>query len=146
MNRLPCIFCAIINNNGPNTIIYDDKNFLGFHDINPAAKLHWLLIPKSHIDTVYNLTSEHLPLLKDMKLIASKILTDQGFSEKDQVLGFHVPPFTSVNHLHLHMIGLPFNNFWRWAKYPYRYRVSWFITLDNLIEGLESGKNPLNKS
>ena len=61
-------------------------------------------------------------------------------------LGFHIPPFNSVNHLHLHVQGLPYNSAWRRAKYPYRpgssgkeKGIGWFVEVEQTIRILEKG-------
>ena len=46
-----CIFCKIIKGEIPNKTILEDENFLAFEDINPQAKIHILIIPKTHIDS-----------------------------------------------------------------------------------------------
>ena len=46
--------------------------------------------------------------------------------------GFHVPPFVSVDHVHLHLIVLPCKNMWRLLKYP-TWNVTWFVSLTSLL-------------
>ncbi|KAI8837551.1 HIT-like domain-containing protein [Chytridium lagenaria] len=124
-------------------IVYRDDEIVAFADINPAAKVHLLVIPKTHIDSVLNLTHASIPLLNRMRQIGHDLLIDPEFSHSHR-LGFHVPPFTSVPHLHLHVIGLPFKNWVRSLKYPedkpvkrgYRF-VKWFVGVDTLIQSLE---------
>ena len=51
-----CIFCKIINKEIPSNIVYEDEEIIAFHDIQPAAPIHILVIPKEHtlnIDSVY---------------------------------------------------------------------------------------------
>jgi hypothetical protein len=56
--------------------------------------------------------------------------------EYDQVqMGFHVPPFNSVNHLHLHVISLPYNNLWR--KLKYQPRMPWFAKVNDVMTHLK---------
>ncbi|KAI8916768.1 HIT-like domain-containing protein [Powellomyces hirtus] len=106
-----------------------DDEFIAFHDINPSAQLHLLLIPRSHIPTIHSLTPTHLPLLTRMLERGRTILHSHGFTEQQQQqLGFHVPPFTSVSHLHLHVLGLPYRSWLRSVKYPRRDRTwGWFV-------------------
>ncbi|KAJ3207660.1 hypothetical protein HDU83_008755 [Entophlyctis luteolus] len=134
---IPCIFCRISESPAEKSrLVYEDDRFVGFHDINPSARVHVLIVPKDHIGTSYqlfqskshsglntesvmNLTHKDLPLLRDMKLIGHNILAKNfDIPIADHHLGFHVPPFTSVPHLHLHAIGRPFKNWVRSAKYP----------------------------
>ena len=46
-----CIFCKIINKEIPSKIAYEDDKVIAFHDVNPAAPIHILVIPKKHIET-----------------------------------------------------------------------------------------------
>ncbi|KAI9341023.1 HIT-like domain-containing protein, partial [Zopfochytrium polystomum] len=103
-------------------LVHADDQFVVFHDINPSARVHLLIIPREHIPSVLNLTARHLPLLRSMRALGHQLLSelvDQGDTGYPvRLLGFHVPPFTSVQHLHLHVIAPPFKNWIRAAKYP----------------------------
>lgn len=63
-------------------------------------------------------------------------------------LGFHIPPYNSVDHLHLHAHGLPYKSPWRRAKYPFapgqkgkEKGFSWFVEVEQAIRILESGRS-----
>ena len=53
-----CIFCKIIKGEIPSKKVYEDEDVLAFHDINPAAPIHILVIPKKHISMLTDLTKE----------------------------------------------------------------------------------------
>jgi len=57
--------------------------------------------------------------------------------EYDSILGFHIPPFTSVGHLHLHLLGLPFKNWVKSCKYKSIRFPHYFESIDNIIEELK---------
>ncbi|ORX48389.1 HIT-like protein [Piromyces finnis] len=57
--------------------------------------------------------------------------------EYDSILGFHIPPFTSVGHLHLHLLGLPFKNWVKSCKYKSIRFPHYFESIDNVIEALK---------
>ncbi|RUS21726.1 hypothetical protein BC937DRAFT_91698 [Endogone sp. FLAS-F59071] len=100
-----CPFCDV--REGTNfKIMYEDEEFKAFVDRSPAGKLHLLVIPIEHI-------------VERMIIIGTNLLHTNGFvpSNGQSRLGFHVPPFNSIDHLHLHVIGLPFRNFWLPLKY-----------------------------
>ena len=48
-----CIFCKITQGEIPASKVYEDQDFIAFHDIHPAAPVHFLLIPKQHIASLY---------------------------------------------------------------------------------------------
>ena len=112
----------------PANILYSDHDYIAFKDINPSAKLHFLVIPRKHLGPISHLSAEHIVMLKKMKEIALKVLDDHSFSTNQTQLGFHVPPFNSIHHLHLHGIGLPFNNWFRSLKYP-KYEALWWTNV-----------------
>ena len=45
-----CIFCKIVAGQIPSRKVYEDDEMLAFHDINPLAPVHFMIIPKEHID------------------------------------------------------------------------------------------------
>ena len=111
-----CIFCKITAKQIPSKAIYEDDDVLAFHDINPAAPVHFLIVPKKHIATLADCTTEHAELLAKMMLLAPKLAAEQGcayFSNGDQkgTGGFKTLFNTGpdggqeVYHLHLHVIG-----------------------------------------
>ncbi|KAJ3256183.1 hypothetical protein HK103_005642 [Boothiomyces macroporosus] len=100
---MSCVFCDIVEKNDSNIILYNDGQFVAFKDISPAASVHFLLIPKTHLGNISELNNSHSDMLSRMKEIADRLLNDQNILKQDQVVGFHVPPFVFVPHLHLHL-------------------------------------------
>ncbi|OUM68446.1 hypothetical protein PIROE2DRAFT_3905 [Piromyces sp. E2] len=64
--------------------------------------------------------------------------------EYDSILGFHIPPFTSVGHLHLHLLGLPFKNWVKSCKYKSIRFPHYFESIDNIIEELKKKDEKLH--
>lgn len=60
-----CIFCKIARKEIPANKVYEDDDILAFHDINPAAPVHFLLIPKLHIDSLADVQDNHQDLLEN---------------------------------------------------------------------------------
>ncbi|KAJ1776174.1 AAA ATPase cdc48 [Coemansia sp. RSA 1824] len=98
-----CVFC-----NPLDRVVYEDTDFIAFHDIKPDATLHLLVIPRQHYGTVKELTPEDQPMVKRMLEIGQLLLEERGFTEDTTRFGFHRPPFNSIHHLHMHCLGLPF--------------------------------------
>lgn len=102
-----CIFCKIINKEIPSTIVYEDEKVIAFNDINPAAPVHVLVIPKQHISCVAELESESVKLLPDIFIAINKIADKLGVKDS----GFRVITNNGkdsgqvVHHLHFHLLG-----------------------------------------
>ncbi|KAI9093442.1 HIT-like domain-containing protein, partial [Phlyctochytrium arcticum] len=121
------------------TVKLQDDQFVAFNDRSPGASLHLLIIPKSHIGTVRNLSPSSHTLLSDLHVLATRLLIENGYTAPDQRrIGFHVPPFNSVNHLHCHVLGLPFKNWIRKVKYEPAGWAIWFVDLELLIRALRA--------
>ena len=101
-----CIFCKIVNGEIPSTKVYEDETVLAFRDINPAAPVHVLVIPKKHVESAVALTDE------DSELIAHIFEVIRTVSEKEGLEnGFRLVSNVgedggqTVKHLHFHILG-----------------------------------------
>lgn len=99
-----CIFCKISDGELPSYKIYEDKNFLAFLDIHPINPGHLLLIPKKHVDYVFDLEE---PLYSEMFKAAKKISKNLKKVIKAKRVGIAVEGF-AVPHVHIHLV--PINN------------------------------------
>ena len=103
-----CIFCKIAAGQIPSKKVHEDPELLVFHDINPWAPVHVLVIPKVHITTLYDVAPEHEALLGRMLAQAPKLVRDLGV-----VNGFRTLINTGedgrqeVQHVHMHVMGGP---------------------------------------
>lgn len=101
-----CIFCKIVSGNIPSNKVYEDEDVLVFHDIRPAARVHMLLVPKKHVDSLQQCTHEDQALLGKMLLLAPRLAAEQGLED-----GFKTAINTGrgggqeVFHLHIHVLG-----------------------------------------
>ena len=103
-----CRFCDIVKNK-PEQKLYEDDKVCMFFNRTQIAYVHMQCIPKIHIKNINSLTYEHIPLLLYMKEIAIKFLTKKyNIESKIIIMGFHIPPFNSVEHLHMHCIIPPY--------------------------------------
>lgn len=101
-----CIFCKIIAGKTETEFLYEDESFVSFKDIRPDAPHHYLVIPKSHTPNVRYLTADHIPVVEKLEEIGREVLKKQFDGDQtDCKIGFHWPPFTSVPHLHLHVLA-----------------------------------------
>jgi histidine triad (HIT) family protein len=113
-----CIFCKIAAKQIPSKNVYEDDDLIAFHDINPAAPVHLLIIPKQHIATLADCTDTHAGLLGKMLLLAPKLAQEHGCGYTVEAGGakaggyktlFNIGPDggQEVYHLHMHVIGGP---------------------------------------
>jgi len=99
-----CIFCKIVDGEIPSNKILEDENFLAFHDINPAAPVHVLVIPKEHIDSFNNINSE---TMAKMTLFIQEVAKIMGLNENGYRLITNIGDDggQEVKHLHFHILG-----------------------------------------
>lgn len=107
-----CIFCKIAAGKIPSRKVYEDDEIFAFHDINPWAPIHFLMIPKQHITSLAHTGPEHQALLGRMLALAPKLALEQGCDPYPEG-GFRVVINTGaqggqeVHHLHVHVMGGP---------------------------------------
>jgi histidine triad (HIT) family protein len=103
-----CIFCKIIAGQIPSKKAYEDEELLAFHDINPWAPVHVLIIPKAHIASLAEAGPEHAPLLGRMLSLAPRLMKELGVTNGFRSLINTGPDGRQeVYHLHLHVMGGP---------------------------------------
>jgi histidine triad (HIT) family protein len=106
--KADCIFCKIVAGAIPSRKVYEDDDMLAFHDINPLAPVHFMIIPKDHVDSLAAVTDAHAAVLGRMFAKAGRLAREQGAAD-----GFRTIVNTGrvgrqdVYHLHIHIIGGP---------------------------------------
>ena len=107
-NDSNCIFCKIVRGELPSRNVYEDDEILAFHDIQPLAPVHFMLVPKKHIATLYDATAGDAPVLGRILELAGRLAREQGAAD-----GFRTIINTGrvgrqdVKHVHVHVIGGP---------------------------------------
>lgn len=102
---MDCVFCKIAGKQIPSRIAYEDDEILAFHDINPGAPVHVLIIPKKHVDSLAALSDEDEKLAGRMLGVARRIAEEQGLSSWRLVANTGRRAGQSVMHLHFHVLG-----------------------------------------
>ena len=103
-----CIFCRIAAGQIPSKKVYEDDDLLVFHDINPAAPVHLLMIPKAHTDSLMTAGEQHAALLGKMMVLAPRLAREQGASDGFRIVINNGPDGgQEVYHLHVHVLGGP---------------------------------------
>lgn len=102
-----CLFCKIVNREIPASIVYEDDRVLAFRDINPQAPTHLLVVPKQHIDSLNDLTSEHDAIVGELVRRAAAIAKTLGISAGGfrTVFNTNRDAGQTVFHIHLHLLG-----------------------------------------
>jgi len=101
-----CIFCKIVAGQIPSTRIYEDDDVLVFHDIHPVANVHFLIVPKRHVESLLTATPGDQVLLGKLLALAPQLAREQGLGEGFRtMINTGVKGGQSVFHLHLHVFG-----------------------------------------
>ena len=103
-----CVFCKIIAGQIPSKKAYEDEHVLAFHDINPWAPVHVLLIPKQHVATLADVGPEHQEVLGRILVLAPRLMKDLGVTNGFRtVINTGADGGQEVWHLHVHAYGGP---------------------------------------
>jgi len=99
-----CIFCKIVNKEIPSNLVLEDENFLAFHDVNPKAPVHILVIPKVHVDSFNEISSD---MMSSMTPFMQEVAKKVGISESGYrvITNIGENGGQEVKHLHWHILG-----------------------------------------
>jgi histidine triad (HIT) family protein len=101
-----CIFCKIARGEMPSRRVYEDDDVFAFHDINPVAPVHFMLVPKRHLVSLMEADDSHTALLGKMLVLAPKLAREQGLENGFRtVINSGKGGGQEVFHLHIHVIG-----------------------------------------
>ncbi len=101
-----CIFCKIAAGQIPSRKVFEDDEFLAFHDIRPAAPVHFLIIPKQHLASLAETGTEHAAMLGRLLALAPTLAAEQGCGNGFRtVINTGPDGGQEVYHLHLHVLG-----------------------------------------
>ena len=103
---MDCIFCMIAEGTIPSNKVYKDELCLAFHDINPQAPTHVLVIPKAHIASVDEINGENSALVAHIFEVIPKVAASVGLTNGYRVISnCGEDACQSVRHLHFHILG-----------------------------------------
>lgn len=102
-----CLFCKIIRGDAPATFLYEDDDLVVFRDINPAAPVHLLLVPRKHIRSMNDIQHEDAPIISKLFFVAKQMAKAQEINASGYKLLFNVEKGggQEIFHIHLHLIG-----------------------------------------
>lgn len=104
---MECIFCKIANHEIPSNIVFENEYVVAFEDLNPVAKVHVLVVPKKHIDSLMKVEFDDLKYIAEIHKAIKEVAKIKNIDES----GFRVitnigeDGGQSVKHLHYHVIG-----------------------------------------
>ena len=102
-----CIFCKIVAGTIPSRTAYKDEWVTAFHDVNPQAPTHILVVPNKHIDGLLEVGADDAALAAKCLLAANTIARSEGFADT----GFRLvvnegrDGNQTVDHLHFHILA-----------------------------------------
>lgn len=101
-----CLFCKIGIGEIPSNRLYEDDRCLAFYDIDPQAPVHFLVIPKAHIESVNSLTAENADIVSHIFLTIAKIAAELHLENGYRVVtNIGEDGGQTVKHLHFHVLG-----------------------------------------
>ena len=103
MTSKDCLFCSIIKGELATQKVLETENVLAIYDVNPVAKIHILIIPKKHIESVMTVSDAEGSDLVDLFEVAQKIVEDRKLDAFR--LAFNGGKYQHVAHLHMHLLA-----------------------------------------
>lgn len=101
------LFSKIIRREIPADIVYEDEQTLAFKDISPQAPFHVLIIPKTPIATINDVTEQNAHLVGNLYVVAAKLAAEHGFADDGYrvVMNCNDHGGQTVYHIHLHLLA-----------------------------------------
>ena len=102
---MDCLFCAISRGEIPSKKVYEDEQVYAFYDIDPQAPVHFLVIPKAHIDSAGAVTPENSAVVAHCFEVIAKVTKELDISDFRVVSNCGEQAGQSVKHLHFHVLA-----------------------------------------
>jgi len=103
-----CIFCKIVRGEIPSKKIHEDEDLFAFHDIHPVAPIHFMIIPKQHVASLYEANLAEQRVLGKMLAIAGELARKEGANDGFRtIINTGRVAHQEVYHLHMHVVGGP---------------------------------------
>ena len=102
---MDCLFCKIINKEILKEYTYESENLVVFPDINPAAEVHLLIVPKKHLGGIKDIGGEQGALLAEVYRVVSNLVDENKLSDDLYRVVVNGGKAQHVPHLHFHLLG-----------------------------------------
>jgi histidine triad (HIT) family protein len=100
-----CLFCKIAAGELPANVVHEDEHIIAFHDIDPKADTHVLVIPKKHIVNLDDLTADDEAVMSHLMFTIPKIAKDLGLEGYRTITNTGSLGGQVVFHMHFHILG-----------------------------------------
>jgi len=100
-----CLFCKIVDKKIPAEIVYEDKKIIAFKDINPKAKIHILVIPKKHIESLNFIQEIDRKLMAELFFVIKKIAKNNNLDNYRLQINNGKKAGQEIDHLHIHILS-----------------------------------------
>ena len=102
-----CLFCKIVAGEIPSNKVYEDDLCYAFYDINPQAPTHFLVVPKTHIQSVSAVTEENAHIVGHIFAVIARLSKELGFAEAGYRVVSNIGEAgqQTVPHLHFHVLA-----------------------------------------
>ena len=102
-----CLFCGIVGGSVPSTAVLETERCYAFRDINPAAPVHVLVVPKAHVPSLEEVEPAHKELIAALFAAIRAVAAKEGIAESGYRVVTNVGPDAGqlVHHLHFHVLG-----------------------------------------
>lgn len=108
MNDKNCIFCKIIRGEIPSKKVHEDEDIFAFHDVRPQAPVHFLIVPKQHVPTLYDAGMAQQRAFGRMLALAGELARKEGATEGFRtIINTGRVGHQEVYHVHMHVLGGP---------------------------------------
>jgi histidine triad (HIT) family protein len=103
-----CIFCRIVRGEIPSNKLHEDEDVLAFHDVRPQAPVHFLIIPKEHVATLYDAGKAQQHAFGRMLVLAGELARKAGATDGFRtIINTGKVGHQEVYHVHMHVLGGP---------------------------------------
>ena len=102
---MDCLFCKIAKGDVASDIVYEDNEIKVFKDIHPKAPLHYLVVPKTHIQSIAHLEADHNDIIVKIIYTAKREAEKAGLEGYKLIFNVGKEGGQEIDHLHLHLLG-----------------------------------------
>lgn len=103
---MPCVFCDIASKKIHANILYEDEKIISFKDSNPVAPVHFLIIPKKHISSMNDVSSDDIDIIYNILKNISSLCRQLGIESAYRIVNnCGRQAGQTIDHLHFHIFG-----------------------------------------